>query len=717
VLALLPPRRARFEKGQRAPGFADWELSELLGVGGFGEVWMATNPHLPPVALKFCLDPVAARSLRNEAALLGRVESQGKHPGIVRLLNTSLRSDPPCLMYEYVPGGDLSGLVRQWLATPGLDRVAASLAVMRQLADAVAFAHRLTPPIVHRDLKPANILLSAPSPPNPLSHRAHGESEIEPKAERGSRSALPSPPGGRGAGGEGVKIADFGIGDLVAAQAVGRLGTARIGRTIPTALRASCTPLYASPQQMRGEDPDPRDDVFALGVVWYQMLAGELADRPGADWREELAVVPDAVLDVLGRCLAVRAERRFSDGSALHAEIVRLGDARSRRPSELVPTEDEPDDFDFEEEDDPLDLAGKLQRSLASAQKTLARAVELCERQHDYASAVRLLEKLPEAFCDGALLDRVRSRRDRVAELRKTIRQSAKAMQFAGLRDRIEELLELQPEDSETRQLLDVVPWQPGPEVTNAVGMKLLLIPGGSFRMGSPGGEAGRSDDEGPPHAVVIGGNFYLGAFPVTQGQYQQVRGDNPSHFRRVAGLDPRTLPVENVSWDDAVAFCRALSELPEERKKGRVYRLPSEAEWEYCCRAGTESAFGVEAGRSLSSASANFDGRKPYGSGPRGDFLERTSPVGSYPPNAWGLYDVHGNVWEWCLDWYAAGYYKDSPKKDPTGPAKGTERVLRGGSWQNHARLCRSACRDRAGVAYRSLNAGFRVVMEVRRG
>jgi formylglycine-generating enzyme required for sulfatase activity len=113
----------------------------------------------------------------------------------------------------------------------------------------------------------------------------------------------------------------------------------------------------------------------------------------------------------------------------------------------------------------------------------------------------------------------------------------------------------------------------------------------------------------------------------------------------------------------------------------------------------------------------ANFDGRKPYGSASRGDFLERTSPMGSYPANAWGLYDLNGNVWEWCSDWYAPNYYKDSPKKDPRGPATGTERVLRGGSWQNHGRLCRSACRDRAGVAYRSLNAGFRVVMEVRRG
>src|SRR5262249_50014349 len=150
--------------------------------------------------------------------------------------------------------------------------------------------------------------------------------------------------------------------------------------------------------------------------------------------------------------------------------------------------------------------------------------------------------------------------------------------------------------------------------------------------------------------------------------------------------------------------------------RRGRTYRLPTEAEWEYACRAGTETPFSVDFGRSLSSAQANFDGRRPYGSAPRGDFLERTSPVGSYAPNAWGLYDVHGNVWEWCRDCYADDYYKNSPRNDPKGPATGSERVLRGGSWQNHARLCRSACRDRAGERYRSLNAGFRVVLEVRK-
>jgi formylglycine-generating enzyme required for sulfatase activity len=266
------------------------------------------------------------------------------------------------------------------------------------------------------------------------------------------------------------------------------------------------------------------------------------------------------------------------------------------------------------------------------------------------------------------------------------------------------------------RVRIEVVPWVPGPEVVNVVGMKLVLIPDGSFVMGSPGYEVGRSVDEGPPRRVSITERFYLGAFLVTQEQYQQVMGDNPSHFRRVAGIDPRSLPVENVSWDDAVAFCHALSERPEERIRRRVYRLPTEAEWEYACRAGTTTPFHLDHGRSLSSAMANFDGRRPYGLGPRGDFLQRTSPVGSYSPNAFGLYDVHGNVWEWCHDWYDEKAYKNNKNgvTDPTGPTKAQqERVVRGGSWRSAGWNCRAAARDAFPANGRYTNVGFRVVWE----
>ena len=160
VLHLLPARMPRYQPGDRPGGIGDWELEELLGVGGFGEVWRARNPHLSdPVALKFCLDAKAVQWLRHEAALLGRVMSQGRHPGIVPLLDTYLNSDPPCIKYEYVAGGDLSGLIGQWRQTPPRDHVAECTRLIHELADIVAFAHQLHPPIVHRDLKPANILL------------------------------------------------------------------------------------------------------------------------------------------------------------------------------------------------------------------------------------------------------------------------------------------------------------------------------------------------------------------------------------------------------------------------------------------------------------------------------------------------------------------------------------------------------------------------------
>src|SRR5262249_43588464 len=151
--------------------------------------------------------------------------------------------------------------------------------------------------------------------------------------------------------------------------------------------------------------------------------------------------------------------------------------------------------------------------------------------------------------------------------------------------------------------------------------------------MGAAAGEARRQPCEGPPHRVEVTRGFYLGAHPVTQAQYQAVMGVNPSHFHTLYGHNTRQFPVENVCWEEAEEFCRRLSELDAEKRRGRAYRLPSEAEWEYACRAGTATAF--HHGRALSSGLANFDGRHPYGDGPRGDFLQRTSEVGTYPANA----------------------------------------------------------------------------------
>jgi formylglycine-generating enzyme required for sulfatase activity len=159
---------------------------------------------------------------------------------------------------------------------------------------------------------------------------------------------------------------------------------------------------------------------------------------------------------------------------------------------------------------------------------------------------------------------------------------------------------------------------------------------------------------------------------------------------------------VEQVRWREAMEFCKQLSALPAEKQAGRVYRLPTEAEWEYACRAGTTMAFCF--GDALSSQQANFNGNYPFGGAPKGPYLQKPAKVGSYPPNAWGLYDVHGNVAEWCADWYDPDYYKKSPKEDPKGPAGGVLNtgfntffvVARGGCWLDEARGCRAAYRMR---------------------
>jgi formylglycine-generating enzyme required for sulfatase activity len=250
-------------------------------------------------------------------------------------------------------------------------------------------------------------------------------------------------------------------------------------------------------------------------------------------------------------------------------------------------------------------------------------------------------------------------------------------------------------------------------EIVNSIGMKLVRIPPGTFRMGAPRSEAGGEDE--PEHEVTITRAFHLGVYEVTQEEYQKVMGSNPSYFSatgegkaKVKGTDTRRFPVENVSWEDAVLFCEKLSALAKEKAAGRLYRLPTEAEWEHACRAGTKTAFHF--GGSLSSKEANFDGKYPFGGAAAGSNLGRTAEVGSYAKNAFGLCDMHGNVMEWCADWFDGGYYRASPKNDPPGPKRGKSRVLRGGSWEGDGRSCRAAARSWEDPRRRDDSIGFRV-------
>ena len=225
-------------------------------------------------------------------------------------------------------------------------------------------------------------------------------------------------------------------------------------------------------------------------------------------------------------------------------------------------------------------------------------------------------------------------------------------------------------------------------QLGGGLSLELVLLPTGSFVMGSAAGYT----DELPLHSVTIDNGFYMGRYEVTQTQWQQVMGTNPAYF---TGAGDR--PVEGVSWNDAVSFCQSLT-----LSTGRNVRLPTEAEWEYSCRATTTTDFyfGDDAN--------DLDDYAWYITNSQ----NQTHAVGGKNPNIWGLYDMHGNVWEWCSDWYSDTFYAVSPTASPIGPASGTTRVIRSGAWERGNDI-RSAMRGRASPEIRHNGLGFRVVVD----
>jgi formylglycine-generating enzyme required for sulfatase activity len=254
-------------------------------------------------------------------------------------------------------------------------------------------------------------------------------------------------------------------------------------------------------------------------------------------------------------------------------------------------------------------------------------------------------------------------------------------------------------------------------DVSAPAGLELVAVPGGTFLMGAGSEDVDARADERPRHRVTVS-PFLMAATEVTQGLYREVTGETPSYYQIFQIAD--TLPVERVTWHEAVRFCNALSErdgLPPAYvvEGGDVgwlagspgYRLPTEAEWEYACRAGTAGPFAT--GVCLGDDAANYDGSRPYAGCERGLNRGQPLPVASFPPNAFGLYDLHGNVNEWCWDRY--GPYPPGAVRDPIGPRSGAAAVVRGGGWQASAWGCRCSARFPTRPDYRADFIGFRVV------
>ncbi len=221
-------------------------------------------------------------------------------------------------------------------------------------------------------------------------------------------------------------------------------------------------------------------------------------------------------------------------------------------------------------------------------------------------------------------------------------------------------------------------------------------IPGGRFLMGSPPEEFGRRSNE-LQHEVTVG-PFRMGKYQVTFRQFDLFCETTGREKPKDESWGRENRPVINVSWFDATAFADWLG-----------CRLPTEAEWEYACRAGTITPF--HTGHNLTTLAANYNGNYPYNAQPPGEYVGRTMPVGSYSANPWGLHEMHGNVWEWCADWFDD--YPEGPVDKPKGPHEGTFKIFRGGGWRNHAQICRSAFRYFYYPDYRHFNIGFRLAAD----
>jgi formylglycine-generating enzyme required for sulfatase activity len=566
LASVLPRRAPRFRIGDAMPHAPQWQFVELLGSGGFGEVWLVRHTFLDECrAVKFCLDPAAREGLlRHEGQVVKRVMAESKGlksagHGIVPLVDAYLApdADAPWLAYEYVEGGDLAGLVRQVQQTAPPQRAAEALALLRDLAAVVGRFHRLPQPIIHRDLKPANILLK----------------------NEGGRLLL--------------RVTDFGISHVAATSNI-RATVSTPSMSLGETYRGAHTPIYASPQQKRGEKADVRDDVYALGVIGYQLLLGDLAaERPTRSWRRRVAdcTLPEALLDLLESCWDDYPDERPPDAQALAEGLTATLDQGPFRPA--LP-------------DDPQPLSSAPAQALPGPPSA---------GPHGREKAGNRAEAVVPPAAPVAEPARVKRQREEPK------RQSAPKK----VGDILEEPL------------------------TPTLSMKLAWVPPGKSWLGGGGGEPGTKE-------FTLPEGLWCCVYPVTQGEWEAVMGSNPSHFKGhcrnpvecVSREDIQTyLEKLNEQLDGRGQTYR----LPTEEEWEYICRggplSPDLSAYDFYF-AQSKTDLTPWPTNDLSSTTANFDGNQPAGRARRGPYLERTSEVGRYLSNPLGICDLHGNVWEW---------------------------------------------------------------------
>jgi eukaryotic-like serine/threonine-protein kinase len=703
-----------------------YRVEKALAAGGFGETFLAVDTHLPsnPQVVVKLLKPssndpatlkIAQRLFKQEAEILERLgKDNPRIPSLYAYLE--LRGEF-YLVQEYIAGTTLTGELQGWKLSES-----DTIAILKEILTGLKTVH---PDVIHRDLKPDNII------------------------RRGSDRKL--------------VLIDFGAVKQVRAATVTTPNPA-ISRTIGIG-----TEGYMPSEQGIGY-PKPASDIYAVGAIAIQCLTGSAPhllfdeDSLKLEW-QHLRKVNRDLAQVLNKMIAPDYRQRYANAAeALRAiESLLSSSASPQIPPPIpvpipipipvpvpisppipipipVPAPVQP----IPGSQPPLQTPANQRVSKSptkQVQQPVNRGVKTPAPNKIYPPAKKQV-KTPSKGIDrrsffkwlgvggvGAgsvlalnqflALDQIRknSSSDRSNSNSSTpeldVSQSPPLTETSSSpASNIPKLTKTQFTSVKLDHRGIVIGKPAGSanifieDLGNDIKLTMVKIPAGKFLMGSPESEKERTDDESPQHQVSVA-EFYFGQTLVTQAQWITIMGNNnnPDRYNR----NDRLLPIGGASWLDAMNFCQKLSQKTE-----RIYRLPSEAEWEYACRAGTTSPFAF--GETITPSVVNYDGNFPYREAARGKFRSRTTSVGSFPPNLFGLYDLHGNLWEWCLDEWVDSYNgapnDGSARGDINSREQNKLRILRGGSDVVSASDCRSANRysDAASSGYYAA-FGFRVV------
>jgi serine/threonine protein kinase/formylglycine-generating enzyme required for sulfatase activity len=678
-----------------------YSLQDLLGEGGMGRVYRAHDNRMGrDVAIKIIrkdklTHPAAAARFKQEIEALGQM----KHPNVVQVYDADLTGSTHYYVMELIDGTDLTKIVQARGPLP----VPEACEYIRQAA--LGLQHAYEKGLVHRDIKPSNIIVY--------------------------RNGLT------------VKLVDLGLARLMDNEPA---GGAEEGHRITQEGFVIGTPDFLAPEQARNPMAvDIRADIYALGGTLYYILTGKVPYE-GATPTEKLLKhctepppglllqrmdAPQQVEQIIHWCMAKAPEARPQIPLQLAQALQPLCPVNPVNVSGRVPVQTGAVPVLNSGRHPVPTGAGVMSAPPAGApaypapypgqfpapmppgygpppgyhypappgyppQQAAPMPLEAAEPDPNRSSQVFKLP--PQSTTD----DPIRRRAERGFPW-STLLLGFGILFVVGLLGWAVYAQFIRPEVT-------------GPEpFTNSQGMKMVKIEPGTFKMGSLDGDTGRRADEGPQHEVTIKRPFLISTTEVTHSQYLKVMGSSPSKSAEKAAK-AQNLPVDFVTWDEANDFCKKLTELEKAQpyaRKGWAYRLPTEAEWEYAARAGSDKAFSfgpqLILGKQGLFRSIEND---PLGIGEEMDKAPLLpQEVGKTEPNAFGLHDVHGNVAEWCSDWYRPSYPSDGPRTEPTGPIDGDKRVVRGGSFKKTAADCRSASRDGVRPNAPRDDVGFRVV------